>query len=109
MLWGSVAGAAAVALIGFSYGGWVTGSKANEIAKRQADQAVITALAPICADKFRHASNAQENLGKLKNISYSWEKGQYVSQGGWATMPGNNEPYRGVAEACAELLGALAK
>ena len=67
------------------------------------------ALAPICVDKFRHATNADENLGKLKAISYSWEKGTYVSQGGWATLPGNAEPNSAVAQACAEMLSTAAK
>lgn len=108
-LWGVVAGAAIVALVGFAFGGWVTGGTAAAMARQQVDKAVISALAPICADKFRHAGNVQDNLSKLNAISYSWEKGEYVSKGGWATMPGNAEPYRGVAEACAELLGQAPK
>ena len=107
--WGAVVGAAGVAIVGFAFGGWVTGGKATELAKQQADKAVVAALAPICVDKFRHAKNADENLGKLNAISYSWEKGTYVSQGGWATLPGNNEPNSGVAQACAEMLSSLAK
>src|SRR5688572_9129990 len=75
VLWGAAGGAAALAFVGFMFGGWVTGGKAQELARQQADKAVITALAPICVDKFRHAKNADENLGKLKAISYSWEKG----------------------------------
>jgi hypothetical protein len=93
-----------LALIGFAFGGWVTHGTAAKIARMQTDQAVVAALAPICADKFRHAPNAKENFGKLNTISYSWAKGTYVSEGGWATLPGNNEPYLGVAEACADLL-----
>ena len=108
-LWGAVGGAAALACVGFLFGGWVTGGRAAEMARIQADKAVVAALAPICVDKFRHAKNADENLGKLNAISYSWEKGTYVSAGGWATMPGNNEPNSGVAQACAEMLGGLAK
>lgn len=108
-IWGMVGGAAGVALIGFMFGGWVTGGKAAEMARQQADKAVIAALAPICVDKFRLASNAAENLGKLNAISYSWEKGTYVSKGGWATLPGSDEPNSGVAQACAELLTTLAK
>lgn len=108
-IWGVVGGAAGVAAIGFMFGGWVTGGKAAEMARQQADKAVIAALAPICVDKFRLASNAVENLGKLKAISYSWEKGTYVSKGGWATLPGSDEPNSGVAQACAELLTTLAK
>jgi hypothetical protein len=109
VLWGAVGGAAALAFIGFMFGGWVTGSRAAEMARQQADKAVVAALAPICVDKFRHAKDVEENLGKLRAISYSWEKGTYVSQGGWATMPGNNEPNSGVAQACAEMLSGLAK
>ena len=108
-LWGAAGGAAGLALVGFMWGGWVTGSKAAEMAQQQADKAVIAALAPICVDKFRHAKNAEENLGKLNAIGYSWEKGTYVSQGGWATMPGNNEPNSAVAQACAEMLGNVVK
>ena len=89
--------------------GRVTGGKATELAQQKADKAVGAVLAPICVDKFRHAKNVEENLGKLKAISYSWEKGTYVSQGGWATLPGNNEPTSGVAQACAEMLSGLAK
>jgi hypothetical protein len=107
--WGALGGAAGLALIGFMWGGWVTGGRAAELAQQKADKAVITVLAPICVDKFRHAQNADENLGKLNAISYSWEKGSYVSQGGWATMPGNGEPNSAVAQACAEMLSNAAK
>jgi hypothetical protein len=108
-LWGAVGGAAILAFVGFTFGGWVTGGKANELAQQKADKAVVAVLAPICVDKFRHATNAVENLGKLNAISYSWEKGTYVSQGGWATLPGNAEPNSAVAQACAEMLGTVAK
>lgn len=109
VFWGAVGGAAALAIVGFTFGGWVTGGKATELARTQAEKAVVAALAPICVDNFRHAKNADENFGKLKAISYSWEKGTYVSQGGWATLPGSTEPNSGVAQACAEMLGNLAK
>ena len=109
VLWGAAGGAAGLALIGFAFAGWVTGGKAAEMARQQADKAVIAALAPICVDKFRHASNVDENLGKLNAISYSWDKGVYVSKGGWATLPGSSEPNQGVAQACAELLSTLVK
>jgi hypothetical protein len=109
VLWGAAGGAAALAVIGFMFGGWVTGGRAAELAQQRADKAVVTVLAPICVDKFRHAKNVDENLGKLNAISYSWEKGTYVSQGGWATMPGNDEPNSAVAQACAEMLSTVAK
>ena len=107
-LWGAVGGAAVCALVGFMFGGWVTGGKAKELAQEQSQKAVVAVLAPICADKFRQATNAAENLVKLKAIAYSWEKGTYVSQGGWATFPGSSEPNSAVAQACAEMLTTTA-
>jgi len=108
-LWGAAGGAAALAFVGFMFGGWVTGGKAAEMARQQAEKAVVAVLAPICVDKFRHAKNADTNLGKLNAIGYAWEKGTYVSEGGWATLPGNDEPNSGVAQACAEMLSNLPK
>ena len=107
--WGVLGGAAALAAIGFMFGGWVTGGKAAEMAKLQSEKAVVTVLAPICVEKFRQAKNADENLGKLKTISYAWDKGTYIREGGWATFPGNTESNSAVAQACAEMLGTPAK
>jgi hypothetical protein len=109
VLWGAVGGAAALAFVGFMFGGWVTGGKATELARQQSEKAVVTALAPICVDKFQLAKNADENLGKLTAISSSWEKSTYVSKGGWATFNGSTEPNSAVAQACADLLGSLKK
>jgi len=109
VLWGAAGGAAALAFVGFYFGGWVTGGKADELARQRADKAVVAVLAPICVDKFRQAKNADDNLGKLNAIRYSWEKGTYVSAGGWATMPGNSETNSAVAQACAELLTTATK
>jgi len=45
-LWGAAGGAVALAIVGFSWGGWVSGGTA----RMQADAAVWTALIPVCAD-----------------------------------------------------------
>lgn len=109
VMWGAVGGAACLAIVGFGFGGWTTGGKAAELAQQKADKAVVAALAPICVEKFQHANGANEHLGKLNAISYTWEKGTYISQGGWATLPGSKEPHAGVAQACAEMLSERAK
>jgi hypothetical protein len=109
VIWGAIGGAAALALVGFMFGGWVTGGKAAELARQQSEKAVVAVLAPICVDKFRHAKNADANLGKLNGMGYAWDKGTYVSDGGWATLPGSDEPNSGVAQACAEMLSNLPK
>jgi hypothetical protein len=103
LCWGAFGGAVALAIIGFSYGGWVTDGTAQQRAQQRADAAVVAALAPICADRFRSHANAGANLIELKKVS-SWQQGAFVEKGGWATLPGSSSPNAAVARACAEIL-----
>jgi hypothetical protein len=102
--WGAVGGAIALAIIGFNWGGWVTGGTAELKAKQRAELAVVTALAPICVDRFRQQANADASLVELKKVN-SWQQGSFIEKGGWATMPGSSSPDTAVARACAEMLG----
>jgi pimeloyl-ACP methyl ester carboxylesterase len=103
-LWGAVAGATALAIAGFSWGGWVTGATAERLAGVRADAAIVAALTPICVTQFQAGPSAGTSLAALKQIQ-SWDQANYVSNGGWATMPGSKgEPNREVAAACATAL-----
>jgi hypothetical protein len=104
--WGALGGAIAVAVIGFTWGGWVTGGTAETLAKQRADAAVVKALTPICVDNFRQSPDAAARQLELKNASY-WERAAFVEKHGWATMPGSKSPQEGVARACAELISNL--
>ncbi|MDA9418530.1 hypothetical protein XH81_27225 [Bradyrhizobium sp. CCBAU 25360] len=105
-LWGTVTGAIALAIVGFGWGGWVTGGSAETIAKNSAATAVVAALTPICVEKFRQAADASANLVEMKKATYAWDQSKFVEKGGWATMPGSTEPNSAVAKACAESLGS---
>ncbi|MEY9603023.1 pimeloyl-ACP methyl ester carboxylesterase [Bradyrhizobium japonicum] len=105
-LWGAVAGAIALTIVGFSWGGWVTGGTAETLAKNSAATAVVAALTPICIEKFRQAADASANLVEMKKATYAWDQSKFVEKGGWATMPGSAEPNSAVAKACAESLGS---
>ena len=106
-LWGAAAGAIALAIVGFSWGGWVTGGKAEQLAGARAEQAMVSSLTPICVAQFRKDPKAQASLAALKATD-SWKQSDYVSEGGWATMPGSTaQPSREVASACAEALNKL--
>jgi len=105
-LWGAVAGAIALAIVGFSWGGWVTGGAAETLAKNSAATAVVAALTPICVEKFRQAADASANLVEMKKATYAWDQSKFVEKGGWATMLGSTEPNSAVAKACAESLGS---
>ncbi len=102
-LWGAAGGAIALAIVGFTWGGWTTRGNAELQTMRSVDAAVIKVLAPICADRFRQTANATANLAEMTKMQ-SWDQGRFVAKGGWATMPGAKEPGEGVAEACARLL-----
>ena len=104
-LWGIAGGAIAASIIGFTWGGWVTGSRAAADSTLRADTAVVTALAPFCVENFQRASEAPGNLAALKKVD-SWSQGSFVEKGGWATLPGPANPERvtAVARACAVLL-----
>lgn len=105
--WGAVGGAVALAIVGFTWGGWVTGGKAEASAAQRVNAAVVTALAPVCVEKFQHSAGVGPNLEALKKTE-SWSRGEFVEKGGWATLPGSQSPEQvtAVATACATLLTA---
>jgi len=104
-LWGIVGGAIAAAIVGFSWGGWVTGGKAEADATQRANGAVVVALAPVCVERFQRAADVSANLAALKKVD-SWSQGDFIEKGGWATAPGSKAPDQlsAVAKACALLL-----
>ena len=88
LLQGAAVGAVASIVIGFSWGGWMTGGTADRLAAERADTAIVAALTPVCVEKFLQNSDAKANLAVLQKISTSWEQGDYLQKGGWATQPG---------------------
>ena len=103
--WGVVGGAIAMTIVGFSWGGWVTGGKAENEATARANAAVVAALAPVCVERFQRATDVPANLAALKKVD-SWSQGDFVEKGGWATAPGSkaHDQVSAVAKACALLL-----
>ena len=104
LLQGAAAGAVASIVVGCSWGGWMTGSTANRLAAERADTAVVTALTPVCVEKFLQNSDAQANLAAIKQIPSNWQQGEYVQKGGWATQPGATSTDYHLARECAEKL-----
>jgi hypothetical protein len=104
---GAVIGAAISTFAGFSGFGWTLDGTARELAKKSANEAVVGALAPICADNFQHAANAAQNKINLMKVAQA-EQAVFIAKGGWATLPGSNSTVNpAVAEACAKMLNTL--
>ena len=106
VFWSLVAVIVVTMIIGFAWGGWVTGGTAEKIAGKMADEAVVLRLAPICAFQFSQDPQKSQKLTELQDTS-RWSRREYVQKQGWATMPGEEEADRKVAEACASLLIAM--
>jgi hypothetical protein len=103
-LLGAAAGAIALAVIGFNWGGWVTGATAKQDASAYAEKAKVALLVPICVAQFQNDPKAKASLAALM-AKDRWDQADYVTKGGWATMPGSTaEPSRDVAEECARKL-----
>ncbi len=98
-IWGVIGGAIAAMIIGFVWGGWVTGGTAGKMASASAQDATILALAPLCVAK---GEQQPEQVVLLKKES-SWNRGDFVTKAGWVANV--NEKYRSaVASACATAL-----
>ena len=105
-VWGAIGGAIVLAIIGFSWGGWVTGGTAQKMAEELAQKTVVARLAPICVEQYNQDSEKDQKLKELKEEG-SWKRDDYVEKQGWATMPGEKEAESKVAKKCAELLVEL--
>ena len=90
-------------VIGFAWGGWVTGGSAQKTAEVMAKDAVVQRLAPMCVAQFNQDPGKDQKLTELKDTG-TWQRADYVEKQGWATMFGEKEPDRKVADECAKLL-----
>ena len=76
-----IAGAILMTAVGFNwtgYGfGWTLESTAKQAASDAAQASMVRVLAPICADKFRQASDSIANLAALKSTD-SWKRDDFI-------------------------------
>ena len=101
--WSMVLVAALTMVVGFKWGGWVRGVTAQSMAETRAEDAVVKHLAPICAAEARQDATSAQKVKALKALD-QYERGDYVTKEGWATMPGGGATDSQVAEECARLL-----
>jgi hypothetical protein len=72
---GAVVGAMATLVVGFSWDGRALGSTADKMAKEGSELAVVAALAPVCADKFRALPDAEAKTVALSKVE-AWKRGE---------------------------------
>ena len=106
VLLGAAGGALVLALLGFTWGGWMTAGTAERTAEQRASTAVVAALAPICVSQFQLTGDATAKQQELSKISL-YERESFIQKAGWATMPGSSAAQPNVAKACADLISKL--
>jgi hypothetical protein len=102
LLQGAAVGAIATIFVGFYWGGWSLGSTAEKIAKERSELAVVAALAPVCADKFRALPDSDAKKVALSKVD-SWKRRDEFPKE-FVTLPGESYPSSALVDACSTLL-----
>jgi hypothetical protein len=83
------------------------GSKAEQMARDQANTAVAVALASVCADKFFAQADSAAQLAQLKLLKMDYAQREFVEKGGWAVARDSSAPnYQLTAECAKRILAA---
>ena len=100
-VYGAVIGAGTAIVVGFSWGGWMTGGGAEELAADRAHDEVVAALVPIC---LQISQDDPDRMAKMATITEAttYQRRDAVMEAGWATVPGAEAPDRDLAQACIE-------
>jgi len=96
-VWGVVVGAVVLLIVVFATGWVVTSKSAETVAAKMAENAVIDRLIKIGVAQFEMDPKREELLNELKEAEY-WNRGEFISAAGWATMPGDDTANREVAD-----------
>lgn len=107
LAWACAGSVAATLIVGFTWGGWVTGGTASEMAANSGEQAYSELASAICVEKFLAGPNARAQLVELKGLDLNYKQRQFVESAGWATMPQADKANRTAADLCAKALASL--
>ena len=98
-LYGAAAGAVAISILGFSWGGWMTGGNADKMAEQMAADEVTLAMVPVCMNLSDADPERTTKLATVQEAS-GYSRRKAMMDTGWATLPGADAPSRDLAEAC---------
>ncbi|MDQ2635087.1 MAG: hypothetical protein M3Y78_15310 [Pseudomonadota bacterium] len=104
--WTTLGAVVATMVLGFTAGGWTTGGSAATMAEKAAHDARAELVASVCVENFTAQSDAATQFAALKETS-SWQRDQFIEDGGWAMLAGMEKSVPGAADACASQLAAM--
>lgn len=100
LVWACLVTAAATMVIGFTWGGWMTGSASQAQARTAGEVARGELASAICIERFSAAPDAAAQLTALKALPDGFKKREFIDAGGWSVMPGQKTPDRRGSEGC---------
>ena len=106
LFWACLAAIIATIVVGFSWGGWVTGGTSQAMATAAGNTARGDLASAICVERFNAAPDATARLAEFKAITDNYKQRLFVEAGGWATMPGQTTPDRLGVQGCTTALAA---
>ena len=106
LFWSCAGCVIATMVVGFTWGGWVTGGSAQARADEAAEQAVAQLAADICVNRYLASPDARASLAALKDES-AYRRDGLIEDGGWVTFAGRDEPIDGAADLCADRLAEI--
>jgi len=105
-IWGLILGAVIVMIVGFAWGGWTTAGSAEAMSA----EAVLASRSAICVAQFMMQPTHEEKLKEFKGLNrWGRYRVEFIEQGGWDKMPGQEDAGPAVARACVDGLELLAK
>lgn len=96
----------ATLIVGFSWGGWVTESTAEEQVASATEEARAMLAADICQYRFLESPDAAVQLAALKEAD-SWKRDSLIEDAGWVTFASMEGPVDGAGELCADRLAEM--
>jgi len=98
-IYGALSGAAFVTIVGFVWGGWVTGGTAHDRAIAMSRDDVVAAMVPVCLGMAQADPDRVAKLAVIRDTQ-TYQRRNALMAAGWATVPGAETPNRDIAQAC---------
>lgn len=107
LLQGVFAGVVATLIVGFTWGGWVTGGTATKMTSEAVEATQVTLYSPVCVERYMAKATPEQRAAFAKEND--WNRDVVIEKTGFATPPGSSSPNDAVADKCAATLSKLLK
>jgi len=106
LAWGAAGASALTMVVGFTFGGWVTGGTSDRLVGEARIAAQTEVAAAVCAANFREIPTAREQHAELVALNATRQR-QFVIDRSWAQVPGAEGVSRAAAELCARKISQM--